>query len=338
MKGEVAAKKCEIITREGGSFRPNLQDAFKKLPSWGRRSKRTTVMEVKTPNEEENRNTNVVKSKNDNETREKTRHLEDEMNKKQALEMASNNGNNTGTKAALRTGNSENEKNKKQLIKNADNDDNNTTSNALLSSSSTSTFYPSSTKARNQMIYYNPSSTISSTGVAPRQNEFLFEKALHQNDVNDLNRLLIPRKFAETYFPCLKITKDMHKKETLVFFDHKNIAWEMKFEFWEFSQSYVLTRGWKAFVNQYQLRPNFTIRFYRPDQCQDKKHYAIRYIVRVVNKAIRLFGQNIHYLCLDDVNDHNSINGGSSSGENGRNELDGQREIEEAAINEDTGH
>ncbi|XP_042483473.1 AP2/ERF and B3 domain-containing transcription factor RAV1-like isoform X2 [Macadamia integrifolia] len=307
MKGEVAAKKCEIITREGGSFRPNLQDAFKKLPSWGRRSKRTTVMEVKTPNEEENRNTNVVKSKNDNETREKTR-------------------------------NSENEKNKKQLIKNADNDDNNTTSNALLSSSSTSTFYPSSTKARNQMIYYNPSSTISSTGVAPRQNEFLFEKALHQNDVNDLNRLLIPRKFAETYFPCLKITKDMHKKETLVFFDHKNIAWEMKFEFWEFSQSYVLTRGWKAFVNQYQLRPNFTIRFYRPDQCQDKKHYAIRYIVRVVNKAIRLFGQNIHYLCLDDVNDHNSINGGSSSGENGRNELDGQREIEEAAINEDTGH
>ncbi|XP_042483476.1 uncharacterized protein LOC122063837 [Macadamia integrifolia] len=330
--GESAIQKSEMITIDCGSYGSNLQDSI-QLPSCGSPSQMNRVKLVGRPSEGEGMNVNVVESKkrnslgnlkigdreNDNETREKTRNLENEKNKKQVTVNAEKNGNNIAIKASSST--------------------------ALLSSSSK--LYPSSAKTWNQMSSLIPLSTISSDTIAQRRKEFMFEKMLFQNDMNDLNRLFIPRNFAETYFPCLKIAEGKYNKETLVFFDHENIAWDMRFEFWEFSQSYVLTGGWRAFVNQYQLRPNFVVHFYQLNQYMDRKHYGIRYTIRVPIKTIRLFGQNCHCLCFDGVNDHNSINvsdgngnhndnGSSSSGDCGQNKIIGQGEAEEAAKKEGT--
>ncbi|XP_042479649.1 AP2/ERF and B3 domain-containing transcription factor RAV1-like [Macadamia integrifolia] len=253
-----------MITKESGFSGADLQYGI-KLPSWGGPIRRIRVTQMRQPSEEEDRNVNVVESKkknscsclknqgeeNGNKTREKTRNLEDEKNKKQVIENANNSGNNTTTKASVSTG-------------------------SLSSSSfSSSTLSPSCTEDQNQMSSHIPSSTISSNTIVTGLTEPLFEKMLFQSDMNNLNRLLIPRKFEKIYFPRLKISKDNYKKETLMFFDHQNIAWDMKFEFSESSQSYVLTRGWSAFVNQYQLRTNFMVCFYQLEQYMHKKHYDI---------------------------------------------------------------
>ncbi|XP_042503224.1 B3 domain-containing protein Os04g0581400-like [Macadamia integrifolia] len=257
---------------------------------------------------------------NGNDTREKPRNLENEKNKRQVIKNMDNNGNNTASEAPLSIG-----------------------SLSSLSSSSSSTLSPYSIQAQNLMSSPILSSTILSNTVAPRGEEFLFEKMLYQSDVNNLNRLIIPRKFAETYFPCLKISKYNYKKENLVFLDHQNIAWNMIFEFWESSRSYVLTKGWRAFVNQYQLRPNFMVRFYQPNKYLAKKHYGIEYVVRVPIKTIRLFGQDCHYLCLDEINGggggygNNGDNASSSNSSSGQNKIIGQGQAEGAAMEKGKG-
>ncbi|KAJ4981593.1 hypothetical protein NE237_032430 [Protea cynaroides] len=80
---------------------------------------------------------------------------------------------------------------------------------------------------------------------------FLFSKLLNNSDSGKLNRLWIPIRKAEKYFPSLKKGDD--KKMLLTFFDRNNKKWVMKYEFWSTSRCYVLTTGWKKFVNEYGL-------------------------------------------------------------------------------------
>ncbi|KAJ4950645.1 hypothetical protein NE237_027477 [Protea cynaroides] len=164
-------------------------------------------------------------------------------------------------------------------------------------------------------------SSFINIGIEAEQTKFLFEKKLSQSDVDGMNRLRLPTRSAEIYFPCLEIGEGKYKKETLLFVDHNNIPWEMTYEAWESSKTFVLTKGWIEFVNHNQLRPNFVVRFYQLDhQNTDKKHYGIRYAVPELVKTLRLFGQTFNYLCYDETNSNGGSGGGdgcgSSSGQN----------------------
>ncbi|KAJ4952844.1 hypothetical protein NE237_029676 [Protea cynaroides] len=170
----------------------------------------------------------------------------------------------------------------------------------------------SRTKAKNQ------ASSLINTGEEAKQNKFLFEKKLSQSDVDDMNRLFLPTRSAEIKFPCQEIGQGKYKKETLLFVDHHNISWEMTYEAWESSKSFVLSKGWIEFVNHYQLRPNFVVRFYQLDpRNMDKKHYDIRYAFPKRVKTIRLFGQTYNYLCWDETNNGGGSGNGGGGGDSG---------------------
>ncbi|KAJ4980491.1 hypothetical protein NE237_031328 [Protea cynaroides] len=73
---------------------------------------------------------------------------------------------------------------------------------------------------------------------------FLFSKLLNKSDSGKLNRLWIPIRKAEKYFPSLKKGDDKKIPTT------NQVVWS---KFWSTSRCYVLTTGWKKFVNEYGL-------------------------------------------------------------------------------------
>jgi RAV-like factor len=100
----------------------------------------------------------------------------------------------------------------------------------------------------------------------------LFQKELTPSDVGKLNRLVIPKKHAVTYFPLVcsdnnnNITANDDNYCTsdveLVFYDKLMRLWRFRYCYWKSSQSYVFTRGWNRFVKDKKLKAKDTIVFY----------------------------------------------------------------------------
>ncbi|AES63108.1 putative transcription factor RAV family [Medicago truncatula] len=88
--------------------------------------------------------------------------------------------------------------------------------------------------------------------------QLLFQKELTPSDVGKLNRLVVPKKHAVTYFP-LVCGNDVE----VVFYDKLMRLWKFRYCYWKSSQSYVFTRGWNRFVKDKKLKAKDTIVFYR---------------------------------------------------------------------------
>ena len=86
----------------------------------------------------------------------------------------------------------------------------------------------------------------------------LFQKELTPSDVGKLNRLVVPKRHAVTYFP-LVCGNDVE----VVFYDKLMRLWKFRYCYWKSSQSYVFTRGWNRFVKDKKLKAKDTIAFYR---------------------------------------------------------------------------
>ncbi|KAK1403615.1 AP2/ERF and B3 domain-containing transcription factor [Heracleum sosnowskyi] len=85
----------------------------------------------------------------------------------------------------------------------------------------------------------------------------LFEKELTPSDVGSLNRLVIPKKHAVSYFPRLSNGNEASAEIDdlqLVFYDSSMRQWRFRYCYWKSSQSYVFTRGWNEFVREKKLK------------------------------------------------------------------------------------
>ncbi|CAN6232163.1 unnamed protein product [Urochloa humidicola] len=94
--------------------------------------------------------------------------------------------------------------------------------------------------------------------------EFLFSKILTPSDVGRLNRLLIPKKFAEKYFPKISKTRSDGDYHILTFEDSSTgLLWHFRFSLYHGSNTYVLNKGWSAFIKEKKLNNGDTVSFYR---------------------------------------------------------------------------
>ncbi|KAL3839316.1 hypothetical protein ACJIZ3_023907 [Penstemon smallii] len=90
----------------------------------------------------------------------------------------------------------------------------------------------------------------------------LFEKPLTPSDVGKLNRLVIPKQYAEKYFPLNGV--DSNEKGLLLGFeDELGKSWRFRYSYWNSSQSYVLTKGWSRFVKEKRLDAGDVVLFLR---------------------------------------------------------------------------
>ncbi|KAE9589309.1 putative transcription factor RAV family [Lupinus albus] len=95
----------------------------------------------------------------------------------------------------------------------------------------------------------------------------LFQKELTPSDVGKLNRLVIPKKHAVTYFPNVFGIAEAKNNEMdvdieVVFYDKLMRSWNFRYCYWNSSQSYVFTRGWNRFVKDKKLKAKDIIAFY----------------------------------------------------------------------------
>ncbi|XP_010451760.1 PREDICTED: AP2/ERF and B3 domain-containing transcription factor At1g50680-like [Camelina sativa] len=108
----------------------------------------------------------------------------------------------------------------------------------------------------------------------------LFQKVLTPSDVGKVNRLVIPKKYAVKYMPC--INEKLEEGEQgriggavedveIVFDDRTMRQWKFKYSFWKSSQSIVFTRGLNAFVKEKNLKEKDIIVFYDCDVPSDAK-------------------------------------------------------------------
>ena len=88
--------------------------------------------------------------------------------------------------------------------------------------------------------------------------ELLFEKPLTPSDVGKLNRLVIPKQYAERYFPL-----DGYSGLLLNFEDEVGKIWQFRYSYWTSSQSYVLTKGWSRFIREKRLIAGDVVLFQR---------------------------------------------------------------------------
>ncbi|XP_047080084.1 disease resistance protein RGA5-like [Lolium rigidum] len=99
------------------------------------------------------------------------------------------------------------------------------------------------------------------TGGGDERREHMFDKELIPSDVGMLNRLVIPKKHAEKYFPPDVASNE--KGLELRFEDRGGKLWCFRYSFWNSSQSYVMTKGWSRFVREKCLKAGDTIYFSR---------------------------------------------------------------------------
>ncbi|ESW14612.1 hypothetical protein PHAVU_007G002900 [Phaseolus vulgaris] len=95
----------------------------------------------------------------------------------------------------------------------------------------------------------------------------LFQKELTPSDVGKLNRLVIPKKHAVSYFPPVCEIAEGHEEHGSVdvevaFYDRLMRLWKFRYCYWKSSQSYVFTRGWNRFVKDKKLKAKDTIAFF----------------------------------------------------------------------------
>ncbi|CAL5022163.1 unnamed protein product [Urochloa decumbens] len=96
------------------------------------------------------------------------------------------------------------------------------------------------------------------------ETEFLFSKILTASDVGKLNCLLIPKKFAEKYFPKISKTRGDGDYHILTFEDSSTgLLWHFRFSLCRGSNTYVLNKGWSAFIKEKKLNNGDTVSFYR---------------------------------------------------------------------------
>lgn len=91
----------------------------------------------------------------------------------------------------------------------------------------------------------------------------MFEKPLTPSDVSKLNRLVIPKQYAERYFPMEVDTRERGLPTTLGFGDEAGKVWKFRYSYWTSSQSYVLTKGWSRYVKEKQLIAGDVVSFLR---------------------------------------------------------------------------
>ncbi|KAL0555312.1 hypothetical protein IC582_009255 [Cucumis melo] len=120
-------------------------------------------------------------------------------------------------------------------------------------------------------IMLNPKSSLSLAVTADHLP--MFEKPLTPSDVGKLNRLVIPKQYAEKYFPlspsaavatAAAAAGDSADKGLLLSFeDESGKIWRFRYSYWNSSQSYVLTKGWSRFVKEKRLDAGDVVVFER---------------------------------------------------------------------------
>ncbi|WCJ21417.1 AP2/B3 transcription factor family protein [Euphorbia peplus] len=116
----------------------------------------------------------------------------------------------------------------------------------------------------------------------------LFQKELTPSDVDKLNRLVIPKKFAVKYFPYMSgnsNNREDHKEGgiediELMFYDGAMKCWKFKYCYWKSSQSFVFTRGWNRFVKEKNLNEKYIVTFYacvapKSQRVQESQHFSL---------------------------------------------------------------
>lgn len=118
------------------------------------------------------------------------------------------------------------------------------------------------------------SSSSADAGRAGLPHEHLFDKAVTPSDVGKLNRLVIPKQYAEKYFPL-----DVNSSEKgllLNFEDNTGKVWRFRYSYWNSSQSYVLTKGWSRFVKDKKLEAGDIVSFHRGSVQSDHLYISWR--------------------------------------------------------------
>uniref|UniRef100_A0A0D9VJJ9 TF-B3 domain-containing protein n=1 Tax=Leersia perrieri TaxID=77586 RepID=A0A0D9VJJ9_9ORYZ len=93
------------------------------------------------------------------------------------------------------------------------------------------------------------------------EKEHMFDKVVTPSDVGKLNRLVIPKQYAEKYFPLDSAANE--KGLLLNFEDRAGKPWRFRYSYWNSSQSYVMTKGWSRFVKEKRLDAGDTVSFSR---------------------------------------------------------------------------
>ncbi|CAL9044305.1 unnamed protein product [Musa banksii] len=91
--------------------------------------------------------------------------------------------------------------------------------------------------------------------------EHMFDKVVTPSDVGKLNRLVIPKQYAEKYFPLHQTANE--KGMLLSFEDRLGKSWRFRYSYWNSSQSYVMTKGWSRFVKEKRLDAGDIVSFGR---------------------------------------------------------------------------
>ncbi|KAL6275237.1 hypothetical protein ACE6H2_018838 [Prunus campanulata] len=153
----------------------------------------------------------------------------------------------------------------------------------------------------------------------------LFQKELTPSDVGKLNRLVIPKKYAVEYFPCIceNVEENGVDDIELVFYDNLRGVWKFRYCYWKSSQSFVFTRGWNRFVKENNLKANDVITFYtceNDDQLREEdRESATFWLIDVMHsegesKRSCLLGEEINKHECEDLQVKLELNlGGSSS-------------------------
>ncbi|XP_062219924.1 B3 domain-containing protein Os02g0683500-like [Phragmites australis] len=105
--------------------------------------------------------------------------------------------------------------------------------------------------------------------VEAAEKEHMFDKVVTPSDVGKLNRLVIPKQYAEKYFPLDAAANE--KGLLLGFEDHAGKPWRFRYSYWNSSQSYVMTKGWSRFVKEKRLEAGDTVSFSR-GAAEDARH------------------------------------------------------------------
>lgn len=103
--------------------------------------------------------------------------------------------------------------------------------------------------------------------------EHMFDKVVTPSDVGKLNRLVIPKQYAEKYFP---VDWTVNEKGLLLNFeDRSGKPWRFRYSYWNSSQSYVMTKGWSRFVKEKKLDAGDIVSFQRGAGESGKDHFYI---------------------------------------------------------------
>ncbi|CAN6362807.1 unnamed protein product [Urochloa humidicola] len=94
--------------------------------------------------------------------------------------------------------------------------------------------------------------------------EHLFHKALTPSDVGSLNRLVVLKQHAEKHFlvkrnPLMAAGMGV----LLELEDGEGKTWRFRYSYCRSSRIYILTRGWRRFVRDKELKAGDTVAFYR---------------------------------------------------------------------------